>query len=338
MIRIYSPSYGYHDIRMFFDLNGTACQIVKDANSEYDIIDGWRNLPGKKVSFDIWHNTDDQTLRYKQWLEDNDVYVVTNAVDNVFTHPRIVVNDFLFNRTKAYYTGFKFNPETIKWYFASEQCYSIPEHVTELKTKIFVSPLGYRDSFRLKFQACVYRLKFQKFITNFLNFGHVNQPMLFSNLDLPKSASIVDLENCKPAKMYQRQGYTPPHDAYYKNTFISMYFESIEIGTSIAVTEKTYDPLIKGHFILPFSSAGFVKHLQTLGFLMPPFVDYSYDSIVNDADRFETYCAEVERLVHTSITQWQQWWVDFASLRKHNQQLFFTKDYDRVDFETFLKT
>jgi hypothetical protein len=114
-----------------------------------------------------------------------------------------------------------------------------------------------------------------------------------------------------------------------------VYGETIETGTSIAITEKTYDALIKGHFILPFSCKGFLKFLTSKGFRLPGFIDYSYDQVTDDDLRFEVYCQELDRLMHLPLDDWKQLWKDhYDSVIKYNQNLFFTKPYDVLNFNS----
>ena len=122
----------------------------------------------------------------------------------------------------------------------------------------------------------------------------------------------------------------PPHNEYYKNTFVSIYGETIEQGNSIAVTEKTYDPLIKGHFILPFSTSGFIKFLKIKGFRFPNFIDYTYDNIVDNDARYLAYEKEIDRLLNMSLNEWKYHWNNNLNLIEYNQQLFRQTAYDRV--------
>jgi hypothetical protein len=145
----------------------------------------------------------------------------------------------------------------------------------------------------------------------------------------PQYTEVAELDSLIAGK--RGYSYTPIHNAYYKDTFISIYGETIEYGAGVAVTEKTFDPLIKGHFILPFSNSGFIQHLQTLGFKFPKFINYEYDSISDDDQRYQAYETELKRLLSISLVDWQQLWEEHIDIVRYNQQLFYTKPYDRVD-------
>ena len=127
----------------------------------------------------------------------------------------------------------------------------------------------------------------------------------------------------------------PAHNEYYAQSFISIYGETIEYGSTIAVTEKTYDPLIKGHFILPFSTVGFVDYLKGIGFRFPEFIDYHYDTVADDDTRFGHYTQEVCRLLTLDLDTWRQHWNDNIDIIEHNKKLFHLRPYDQIDFSKY---
>jgi hypothetical protein len=118
---------------------------------------------------------------------------------------------------------------------------------------------------------------------------------------------------------------------------VSIYGETIEYGNTIAVTEKTYDPMIKGHFILPFSTTGFVSHLKGLGFRFPSFIDYSYDDVVNDEQRYQQYQQEVQRLLSMELVSWKLLWDQNLDIIYHNKRLMHERAYDRVNIKEFMQ-
>ena len=126
-------------------------------------------------------------------------------------------------------------------------------------------------------------------------------------------------------------GYNPIHNDYYDDTFISVYGETMERGEVVVITEKTYDPLIKGHFILPFSTVGFLSALRSLGFQLPEFIDYSYDLIDDDAERFACYADEVKRVIRIPMHRWCALWREHLDMLRSNQRLFYIRDYDRLE-------
>jgi hypothetical protein len=217
----------------------------------------------------------------------------------------------------------------------------IPEIVgADYKTKIYVAPnkTYLNDPWRVaKFRPQLVQL----LLDRFGDLGYIGENDLVKNLFLIPHVQMPDCQDLSQVVLSARNqkyqfGYCPPHNEYYKNTFISIFGETIEHGPSMAVTEKTYDPLIKGHFILPFSCAGFVSYLNTLGFQFPTFINYDYDSISNDKKRFASYTDEVTRLLSLQLDTWREHWNNNLDIIQHNQSIFFDRDYDRVDFSKIL--
>ena len=49
---------------------------------------------------------------------------------------------------------------------------------------------------------------------------------------------------------------------------------------STCPTEKTFTPMCKGHFVLPFGTPGTIAHLKSeYGFEFPHWIDYGYDNL-----------------------------------------------------------
>jgi hypothetical protein len=339
MLRIYIDGETYNDHRMFFDMNGDDYDIVNEYPFDFSI--GWVNGDNKKLSTTLFHNVENQSSDFGNWLEDDNVYILTNVYDPTYVNnPRVIYTDFLFNRTKAYYQRFQFDKKTIKWYFSGDNSYIIPNDDVDNKTKIFVSPNGIvvpGDGISvMNVREQKYKHKFNDFLKKYDNLGHLNNPYLFSHLDLPFTSNINEVLSYVKPKKYIRRGYSPAHNAYYEDTFIHLCVETIEHGVSIAPTEKTYDPLIKGHFVLPFSTKGIISFLKSKGFEFPNFIDYSYDDESNDGIRFEKYISEIERLLSMNITQWKKHWQENRHIRLHNQQIFFANDFDKVNLKKIM--
>jgi hypothetical protein len=354
-ITVFRDIEKYNDLTsMFLDINGQEYTLYHQENNvllNYDIAIDDPTDTHPEVNYkiflqlDIWNNFENQG-----WANANNsrrgMYVISNAWDPNYVSDKIIYNDFLFNRTKAYYQDYTFSQDTKLWYHRSKQAYSIPDQSVDLKTKIFVGPNNtWPNSYRnIKFRPQIFQKLIDSTSLGYIgNFRVDPQYFLIPHYFFPGTRSIdqllislFDSTLVDQASYYNILGYSPPHNAYYEDTFISIYGETIEYGTTIAPTEKTYDPLIKGHFILPFSCSGFIKFLKTKGFQFPEFINYSYDEVVNDDKRFECYLKEVDRLLAMPLDTWQQHWVDNAEIRRYNQTVFETTPYDRVDLHQLI--
>jgi hypothetical protein len=305
------------------------------------------------LSLGIWHNYENQRrLSYRPNPHPMH-YTITNAVDDTVPSVNLIHNDFLFNRTKAYYSGYVFAEDTEVWYHKGNDYYVLPDIYQSKQTKIFLAPCRANTVPNIpssnRSREFMYRRLIYSLLKNHSTKGYASNyeedvsSFLVPHGACPNANLLVDVQNLVPKlveELYNNDinqfGYSPVHNLYYQDTFISIYAETIEYGTTIAVTEKTYDPLIKGHFVLPFSTHGFIKYLRTLGFSFPEFIDYSYDDEVDDGVRFQRYVEEVNRLLEISVDEWHQLRADNMQVIVHNTQLFKVKPYDIVDFSQIL--
>lgn len=336
-----------HDPRMFLDINGDDYELAVHSTEPVDILilthkellsgqfRSWGNYQ-IAVMLDLWHGEEGKINKLKKIPLQHNEYIIT-CVNNV-DHPQIISNDFVFNRTKAYYSQFPFSPDVVKWYSYGQLSYIAPELVpAENKKKIFVAPCKtYPENPRMS------RNRLRDLLQNYLSQGYLGNidanpnVFLYPHIEFPWCNSIEEIEAQTRPLSYSWWGYSPPHNEYYKNTFVSIYSETIEFGTDIIVSEKTYDPLIKGHFILPFSNCGFVDWLIGLGVQLPSFINYDYDSIENSEQRMEAYFAEVNRLLSIPVEQWRKHYVDNLKLLRYNQLMFHRRNYDRVNLNELI--
>jgi len=333
------------DPQMFLDFNEKTYHITtndKDNNIDINLC-GHRfehrfnnNVKSKiKLNLDIFYSHENLVKSTIEKINENNLYYIINQYDPNYQHERVFYNDFLFNRTKAYYTNFNFSQNTIKWAWYKNS-YVLTDNLNpENKNKIFLSP-----SFSLR--KIKYRPQIGQLLKPYHNIlGYVsfkngqNVNFLIPHKIFPKCKDINALESIQ-FRNYPAFSYSPPHILYYENTFISIFGEICEHGTGYTPSEKTYEPLIKGHFILPFSNRGYILYLKNIGFKFPNFIDYSYDHIKNNNQRFEIYKKEIERLLNISIDDWRQLWNDNLHIIKYNQDLFYSKPYDTIDLQKLL--
>ena len=149
----------------------------------------------------------------------------------------------------------------------------------ELTKKIFVAPnlsrreqkASYAIQARSKPREVLNTLlyKYQGYI------GDISQGTpLLSNKDSYNNFDILGIH---------AWGFSPPHNDYYNTSAISIYVETLiydEEHMTTCPTEKTFTPMCKGHFILPFSTPGTIAHLKSeYGFEFPDWLDYGYDNL-----------------------------------------------------------
>jgi hypothetical protein len=127
----------------------------------------------------------------------------------------------------------------------------------------------------------------------------------------------------------------PIANKYYEQTYISIYIETCTVtnprdriaNPHESITEKTFDPLIKGHFILPFSYAGIINDIKTYGFRLPNWINYDYDKIQCDRHRFAAFLEEADRLLGMDISEIEKKYVEDYEMLKYNRSVFWHKPY-----------
>jgi len=321
----------------FFDINGQDYSLVnyqtmkKSDTADYSVFWNEDKRIEKILLLMIWHNYDNQIQDMIPWLQDPRVHIITNAIDESVSHNRLHFCDYLFNRTKAYHQGFEFSKPEKRWYYTNEINYQNTLIETpEDKTRIFVSPT--RNI--IKSDKHTFRTELLNHLKKYQKLGYIGDPennqILFSNSEFPLDTNLKTFNLSNIKHTVTNIGYSPPHVAYYHNTFISIFGETIEFGSTVAVTEKTFVPLIQGHFILPYSTSGYIKRLRDIGVRLPDFIDYSYDSVYNDTKRKEAYFQEIDRLMSKSLSEWRNHWNDNRQILEDNQS-WFLQDFSKID-------
>lgn len=124
----------------------------------------------------------------------------------------------------------------------------------------------------------------------------------------------------------------PMNNAYYNSTAVSIYIETITYGNGVkSITEKTWDSLIKGHFILPFGYCGMINDLKSIyNFKFPNWIDYSYDACENDLERWFKYTESVKTLLTTSAKDLFELKIKDKKILKWNRNRFFKLRYRNV--------
>lgn len=131
----------------------------------------------------------------------------------------------------------------------------------------------------------------------------------------------------------------PAADIYYNTSYVNVYIESVvqssNGGNIFCASEKTYDPLLKGNFILPFSTPNFVHYLKTwYGFKFPDWIDYSYDEVADFDQRVELYMESVRKVYSMDIETLHHNYIKDKDILEYNRnlinQLPYSSLYDKV--------
>jgi hypothetical protein len=104
----------------------------------------------------------------------------------------------------------------------------------------------------------------------------------------------------------------------YENSYVNLTTESVfdERENVVHITEKSYKPFFYYQFPLLLSSENHIKKMKELYNLdfFEDIIDYGYDAIVDDKERFLTYCNEINRIYEN-----KSFFIDFY---ENNQERF----------------
>jgi len=294
----------------------------------------------------------------------NDVYSYPKIIEKfntVFPNQSVIVHtnrayknhiyyDYLWNRQKAYMTDFNRFDLWDRLYTRSadilvyglRKIKKVRDEKNEPQLKKFLCPnrIYYDQNGKMiDHPRLVYREKLKQLITSedFKNTTYSNDP---------KNGQILPTTN-KLVNDYLKTGnggcWYPIDNQIYENSFISVYIETITsryLGNNShpnqteyeysSITEKTWDPLIKGHFILPFGYQHMIRDIQDYGFKLPDWIDYSYDNIKDDDERFSKFINTLVEINKMPIQLLEKHFENNYELLEFNRGKFWSKPYDSL--------
>lgn len=271
---------------------------------------------------------------------DSDEYIQARMRDYEWCTPRHYVHsnpharegtywNILFNRSKAFFTDRSPRLRRLHWTEhhtdAMWKLNDIPKWKESVKFTFIAPTRIYADALANRNPRMIYRERLVNLCRD-LPTGHCTH----GNPLEPQDATPAMR---KLTEQHTSSIWAPIANHWYEQSFFSAYVETIVEGHGIGgITEKTYDPLIKGHFVLPFGYPGIVDDIWREGFKLPHFIDYSYDRIDNTEQRWVAYSRELRRLAELPLEQWQWHHADYVKDLEKNRNLFFKRRYDKLKF------
>jgi hypothetical protein len=273
----------------------------------HDRINAQARAKSTVIFYDLVNTGDYEHTKFMEFVSNydhpNKVYLTVNQSKNLrLANVKIVPWDFMWNRFKLYYSqSVPWDTRVLHHYAGPDRYQTVELDFDKLRNKKFLSMCGREYGIRKNLFELVSQYE-QGYTSN-------------------RSRGIT----VEPEEI--RGAFSPVPNRYYLDSYFSIYVESNCIRNDLLhITEKTYEPLLKGHFVLPVSNPGTIKQLKQQGFLFPDFIDYSFDQIEDVWQRFESITQEFKKLLELDL---KQLYVDYRQLLLHNQQVFFTTDYDR---------
>lgn len=276
-------------------------------------------------------------------FDDNNIqeYVQTykkHNIDLFYIHTRIGSNvgigyDFLWNRQKAAFTDYsKCNLENTTWFhYSKQEMFELSPIQKKGKLKKFLAPN------RVQHHPNMWNDRIFKRAA--LNYFLLREDGYIGNNGNNQILGIQGVQK-DPSHRIHWEGFVPIANRFYTSSFVSIYVETLtflQYGHNIrTVTEKTWNPLIKGHFILPYGYRGMIQDILDYGVILPDWIDYSYDN-TDDHNRFNGYMRSVYNVLQLSTHQLLHHFNTDKWILEHNRNLFFEKPYDSLYDKTIGK-
>lgn len=265
-----------------------------------------------------------QQLKKITGITDKIVYVHQNY--KLKDDPRFVYFDCMWERQKLYFTDYnKIDyPRNCCWTInSSPEIYQL-NPIDKQPIKKFLSPQRTYPGIGRKEKI---RGIIQKFLESYVDQGYISY--------VGSGGSVIETNNPQiTGNELSPTGGTwyPAADRYYNTSYFSVYAETlVHNNNAMCITEKTFDPLIKGNFILPFGYCGVVNHITDYyGFKLPTWIDYSYDSIEDDYVRLGKYLGTLEHLLNYSNDDLHNFYLKDKHILEYNRNIFYTRPYHRL--------
>jgi len=255
-----------------------------------------------------------------------------------------VTYDYLFNRQKAYFVEYdKFDlTDRLNTQLSSKKMFELDDipnfsNYTDIwnrnpyhNFKKFLLSNRYLPERNDNFGRNLYRTRIIKEKADDLDCYWSNWDINNLNLLNPQERIFKNFQD-----MYEKfGGWAPVANSYYQTSFVSVYVETLtqhDNTKNSVVTEKTFDPLIKGHFILPFGYKGLIADITTrYKFKLPDWIDYSYDDISDIDERFDAFLSVFDQLRQKPVEYFVDQQINDREILEHNRQVFFKKPYDSL--------
>ena len=276
-------------------------------------------------TLDFYYN---EIKRFEKYLPGKEIFIIHTNLNFKNKH-NLIYNDFYFNRAKLYFTDYKkLDLNGRLWsYYQTKKTYDLnPIPKEKSLTKVWLVLNRFRKKDIGKDNNYIENRQYLRYcFSRFCNYEN----SFYGN---PEEGKLIPGEEInKPW-----HGWQPAANKYYENSLISAYVETLvhyfpmdkKRNSVRCVTEKTFDPLIKGHFILPFAYPTFIDDCKQYGFQFPEFINYEYDKIINNKERFTAWKNEYLRLDSMPKSTLENLYKMNLSILHHNRNIFWERPYD----------
>ena len=150
--------------------------------------------------------------------------------------------------------------------------------------------------------------------------------------DFPMTINIV---SGKDNKNYLNEEDLP----FFENSYFSLVTETgFYQEYPVFFSEKIFKPIMMRHPFILASTPHSLRGLRALGFLtFSPWIDESYDDIINPNDRLAAITDEVDRLHKFTADQWLLWQHNVQEILEHNFKILTTRKQDEFKYSNNLQ-
>jgi len=115
---------------------------------------------------------------------------------------------------------------------------------------------------------------------------------------------------------------------FYNNstTKLQYFSKSNCVDNTVFLTEKIFRPIAFKHPFVLCCTSGSLEQLRKLGYkTFHPYIDETYDTIIDDEERLEAVYKETERLCSFTDEQWLEWQLNITSIIEYNYLVLISK-------------
>lgn len=266
-------------------------------------------------------------------MYDKVLYVHSNPLDNV--DPNFIYYDLFFNREKLYLTDY--NHELCwktQFTFTSPPCTFALDSLEKTfspSNKIFLIPNRIRTTTSIPMRL---KKKLKDFVNSNISSMYFSEPVTGNFLSPNGWDTLPPEEIAHLTPILKNNGWAPIDNKYYKTSYVTVCVENNTQGfvpNNFMVTEKYLDPLIKGNFPLVYAAPFTISNLKKIyGFKFPDWIDYSYDNIIDDNKRWESYLNSIKQVNQFSLEEIHNFYLSNLELLQHNRNIFYSRPYDII--------
>lgn len=257
----------------------------------------------------------------------------TNVID---IDLKYIPFDIMFNRHKLYCTEYNLHREKIN-IMDSIWMKGIPEIAYSLNiinkkfestNKHFLCPLNLLSVSKIgkEYESC------KIFLNDFFDKSDIKNKTYLSD---KKNNIFLQPNGWDGVSSFVGGSWIPVGDVFYDTSYVSIAIETIthnEEGDDIfSLCEKSFNHLIKGNFLLPFSSKHTIKRCKEIyGFKFPNWIDYSYDDVQDFEMRFQGFLNSIKKISEIPINELHQLYLNDITILEHNRNVFSNRPYDNL--------